>query len=717
MLTTFVVTSVLDTIAPDGETTLREAIIAANGNAGLDNIDFNIGGGGVQTIQPTSALPTITDSVIIDGTTQPGFGGTPIIELDGNLAGNVNGLNITSGNGSTIRGLVINDFNRNALLITGGDNHTIEDNFLGTNVAGTATEGNGIDGIDIRTDNNLIQNNVISGNADDGIELDTATNTQVFGNFIGTDLTGTIDLGNLSDGILANRSSGNQIGGTGIGQANTIAGNNDDGIEITGNASFNNVIQANFIGTNSAGSTTIGNSDDGIVIGGSSDNNTIGGTLANEGNTIAQNGGTGITISSGNGHEIRANSIHTNGGIGIDLIGGANNSQSAPVVTSAFNTAGGLQITGTLASVALTSFDIEFFSNAIAAAEGEIFLGSTTVVTDGAGNAAFVVTFAAVPVGRFISATATNTTSDDTSEFAASALIPNSPPVINNQSFSIDENSPNGTPVATPVANEFDPGQSLTYSITGGSGSTAFGINAGSGLISVIDTTQLDFETTTSFTLTVQITDDGAPVLSDTATITIDINDLNEAPTAINDVVTVVEDTTLTVSPSGVYQATVLADSPTAYWRLGEAAGITAANLGSLGAAVDGTYIGSPTLGSNGQITNDVDTAVTFDGATQQVNIPDAAGLNLGGPFAAKTIELWFNASDVTTRQVLYEQGGGVRGLNVYVRNGLLFVGGWNINNDDGGLTTPWDLTEGSNSGLYTSTAVQAIALTMLFWS
>ena len=78
----------------------------ANANTGLDKIAFNICGGGAQTIQPNSALPDITDTVIIDATTQSGFVDKPIIELDGSSAGgSVNGLRITAGN-STVRGLV-----------------------------------------------------------------------------------------------------------------------------------------------------------------------------------------------------------------------------------------------------------------------------------------------------------------------------------------------------------------------------------------------------------------------------------------------------------------------------------------------------------------------------------------------------------------------------------------------------------------------------------
>ena len=63
--------------------TLREAINHANSVVGTDTINFDIPGFGVHTIQPASALPTISDPVMIDGTSQPGFTGTPLIRLDG----------------------------------------------------------------------------------------------------------------------------------------------------------------------------------------------------------------------------------------------------------------------------------------------------------------------------------------------------------------------------------------------------------------------------------------------------------------------------------------------------------------------------------------------------------------------------------------------------------------------------------------------------------
>jgi CSLREA domain-containing protein len=97
--------------ATPGECTLRAAIQEANATPAADTINFNILPGGIQTITPLTALPTIFWPAVIDGTTQPGFAGSPIIELSGAIAGpaGADGLNITAGN-STVRGLVINRF-------------------------------------------------------------------------------------------------------------------------------------------------------------------------------------------------------------------------------------------------------------------------------------------------------------------------------------------------------------------------------------------------------------------------------------------------------------------------------------------------------------------------------------------------------------------------------------------------------------------------------
>jgi hypothetical protein len=147
LLSTITVTSVLDSVdATDGVTTLREAILAANDKPGYDTIVFNIDGGGVHTIQPMSALPQILDSVTIDGSTQPGYAGTPVIELDGSLAGlSANGLHILAGN-TTIRGLAINRFARDGIYLQNRDGNVIVGNFIGTDATGTVSLGNRVAG-------------------------------------------------------------------------------------------------------------------------------------------------------------------------------------------------------------------------------------------------------------------------------------------------------------------------------------------------------------------------------------------------------------------------------------------------------------------------------------------------------------------------------------------------------------------------------------------
>ena len=137
-----------------GAGSLRQAILDANVSSGLDVIAFNIPGTGPHTIQPNSALPFISDPVVIDGYTQPGaFQNTnaidqPInavlqIEIDGSLAGSAQGgfdlRDLASG--STIRGLVINRFGRSGIISFDTENVVIEGNFIGTDVTGMEPPG------------------------------------------------------------------------------------------------------------------------------------------------------------------------------------------------------------------------------------------------------------------------------------------------------------------------------------------------------------------------------------------------------------------------------------------------------------------------------------------------------------------------------------------------------------------------------------------------
>src|SRR5207244_2517283 len=106
---------------------LRDAITNANSNPGADTITFSIGGGGAQTISPTTTnpLPPITGPVTIDGTSQPGYAGAPLITIDGTSAGTSDGLDLNSGaSGSTIKGLAITNFAGAGIVQTGRSNVT-----------------------------------------------------------------------------------------------------------------------------------------------------------------------------------------------------------------------------------------------------------------------------------------------------------------------------------------------------------------------------------------------------------------------------------------------------------------------------------------------------------------------------------------------------------------------------------------------------------------
>jgi hypothetical protein len=140
-----------------GTGTLRQAILDANANPGPDAIAFDIAGAGPHTIVPLSALPDVTDTVEIDGSTEPDFAGTPVIELRGDSAGaGVSGLTLTS-SGSTVRGLVINRFAANGIHISGAGAmaNTVAGNYVGTNAAGTAALCNLINGVYVRKANNI----------------------------------------------------------------------------------------------------------------------------------------------------------------------------------------------------------------------------------------------------------------------------------------------------------------------------------------------------------------------------------------------------------------------------------------------------------------------------------------------------------------------------------------------------------------------------------
>lgn len=124
----------------------------------------------------------------------------------------------------------------------------------------------------------------------------------------------------------------------------------------------------------------------------------------------------------------------------------------------------------------------------------------------------------------------------------------------------------------------------------------------------------------------------------------------------------------------------ILADAPVGYFRLNDADGTTAFNLGTLGAGGDGTYINGVTQSDEILFYGAGGLAARFDGAGQYVAVPVDDSINTLGPYDEKTIELIFNANTTGGRQVLWEEGGPVNNLNIYIDNGVLRVNGRTTN-------------------------------------
>jgi len=330
-----IVDSTADTSIPgDSIFTLREAIEAANAAPGLDIVEFDVPSDtdpgcdaltGICTIQPTSPLPEIIDAVFITGYSQEGAtpNSNPIelennavlkIQLDGSLAGAGSpGLKISAGN-SIIDGLAINHFNG------------------------------------------------------DGIVLSGAANNRIIGNFIGTDATGNLALGNFLNGVKVDGSINNTIGGPLPEWSNLISSNRGNGVEIIGSQTMNNMVQGNRVGTGTSGASFFGNGQAGVRLNDASWN-------VIRANEIGYNGRDGVTVVGGSAtrNTISMNAIHDNFGAGIENLNGGNTELPAPLITAML----GDRIEGT----APFSSTVQLFADADG--EGRIYLGSVSADSNG----------------------------------------------------------------------------------------------------------------------------------------------------------------------------------------------------------------------------------------------------------------------------------------------------------------------------------------------
>ena len=364
----------------DGSADLAEGnLISGNSGFPLQILEGNgniISGNLIGTdISGTSALPNGATSP------DPGYGAVRIGGNNNLVGTNGDGLN-DQHEGNLISG------NLTSGIELVGENNIIAGNKIGTNISGTAALGNagygilswgGLGNNRIGTDGNglsdLEEGNFIGANGTHGIIIQVP-NCDIAGNFIGTDSSGTIDLGNAGHGIyLKENASGNTIGGS-IEKSNVIAYNGLNGIFFSSNISDTALITFN---------------------------------------SIYSNEELGIDLSPGSG--VTPNDPG-------DIDSGANALMNYPILLSASSISGYIAINGEMvSSLPYTSYLVQFFENEICDSpsghgEGKIYIGSSQVWADANGNGAFSVSFSAnVPAGHYITATAT--AYSKTSEFSA----------------------------------------------------------------------------------------------------------------------------------------------------------------------------------------------------------------------------------------------------------------------------------------------------------
>jgi CSLREA domain-containing protein len=307
---------------------------------------------GAWTIRPLTTYP-LGEGVTLDGAAQTANRGDtnplgPEIELDGSLVTGPSGWGFQLGTGDiVIRGLTMNRFREGAIRFFGQE----------------------------------------------------ATNIHFVGNYVGTDPTGSEDLGNGWGISIFWGAHENTVGGTAPEDRNLISGNDQGGIRLFGVGVDDNHVVGNFIGTTADGSGALGNTDAGILVISGAQKNFIG-----PGNVIAFNDGDGVRVhgSDSLSNTITGNAIHSNGGLGIDNVAGGNLELAPPVIGTA--TASG--VSGT----ACGGCTIELFSDE--EDEGHLYEG--TAIADGGGN----WTWAGSQTGPYVTATATDA-AGNTSEFSA----------------------------------------------------------------------------------------------------------------------------------------------------------------------------------------------------------------------------------------------------------------------------------------------------------
>ncbi len=347
--------SIVTNTKDSGVGSLRAAIFYAIDHANT-TVTFNIATndpghvGSVYVIQPSDVMTTLGPGTIIDGSTQPnGNPDGPSIVLDGSVGPQPDypaPAFYLSGANAMIRSLSICNSPVDGIQIAGAGatGNTIAGCFFGLDPTGTIAAPNTYSNVSLTNGahGNTIggttpaARNILSGNDTTGIFVADAatTNNIVTGNYIGTDRTGTMAVGNNYAGvIIANGAHGNVIGGTNAGAGNVISGN-DSGITMSDTGTNQNRVEGNYIGLDPTGTLPVPNESTGVTLFSGVQQNSIGGTAPGAGNVISGNGEDGVVIvdenTSGNivagnliGLDVVGTSERPNGGSGVYIFGGA----------------------------------------------------------------------------------------------------------------------------------------------------------------------------------------------------------------------------------------------------------------------------------------------------------------------------------------------------------------------------------------------------------
>ncbi len=419
-------------------------VISGNGNYGVDIRNPVATGNFVQGnliglgANGTNAIPNAFGGVHFDSGSQSNTVGGTVAGARNVISGNADGGVFFNGAGTS--------------------GNLVEGNYIGTDITGTNAVPNTIAGIYAPypggPSGNIIggttpgARNVISGNTSYDVYFSgpgTGGNL-VEGNYIGVTPDGAHSVGSTFAGvILFGGATNNTIGGAAAGAGNVISGSYGYGVYISDAGTAGNVVQRNIIGADATGTNALGNGYHNVIIQLGATDNVIGGTNAGAGNVIAFSPGAGVLLLNANttNNTIRGNSIFSNGFLGINFsnapaeanhigfLAGPNNMQNYPVITNAFGYAGSTIVLGNLNSLANRSYSIDLYRNfspdPSSYGEGQFYVGTVSVTTDGSGNAAFAYTNnAGNYAGQYITTTATDT-NGNTSEFSLAVLATNAP--------------------------------------------------------------------------------------------------------------------------------------------------------------------------------------------------------------------------------------------------------------------------------------------------